>query len=102
MKSSRKIGRRSFSSDQSQQPPCQTFLLDRQHSARRRIVLSASLIVTEKINSVRSYGIPCTATTERAVSRTSSTVDLPPQHRAYFARLISIISATFNLSPAHQ
>jgi hypothetical protein len=68
MKSSQKICRRSFSSDQSQQPPCQTFGIHRRYSARRRIVLSASLIVVMKMNSLRSYGILCTATTDRAVS----------------------------------
>jgi len=39
-----------------------------------------------KMNSLRSYGILCTATTDPAVSHNRSDVDLPSHHRADFAR----------------
>jgi hypothetical protein len=45
------------------------------------------------MNSDRSYGILCTATTDRAVPRTQSTLDLPTQHRAYFARPTPTLTA---------
>jgi hypothetical protein len=41
------------------------------------------------MNSARSYGILCTATTDRAVPRNQSKVGLPSHDRADFARYLS-------------
>jgi hypothetical protein len=59
-----------------------------------------------KNESSRSYGILCSATTDRAVSRTESTVDLPPHQRADFAHSTlmfmcdGLLILTTNVSPS--